>query len=346
MRTKIKSLNVCIAVLTSVIALLTIGMIVLTSITLVQKKDAEIIANDDECCDDDYVVFYKPVIYLYGYEDEVVNVKLDITDGEFTCTYPEYTENGWNVTASKDGTLTDKNGLEYYSLYWEANINAEFDFSKGFCVSGSNTADFLDTKLEELGLNRREIDEFIIYWLPAMQNNPYNVISFQTKTYSQAARLTVTPKPNKMIRVFMTWYASDEYVEMEPQYFSVPNRVGKVVVEWGGSRLDNNAMIDYEDESLEEDSEKAKEIEKELDSIMKSQEELKELQNLTEPVAEPIAAIPPVPAGHSFTDKNGQTAVFTDAEWQKLLNTWAFTGQAEEMITHHTLGELQAVLAN
>ncbi len=50
----------------------------------------------------------KPVIYLYPTEETEVSVKLNL-DGDLTCTYPAY-NNGWSVTATPDGTLTDTNG--------------------------------------------------------------------------------------------------------------------------------------------------------------------------------------------------------------------------------------------
>ena len=47
----------------------------------------------------------------------------------------------------------------------------EYDFSTGFCVPGSGTAEFLEDALGKLGLNRTEANEFIVYWLPLMQEN-------------------------------------------------------------------------------------------------------------------------------------------------------------------------------
>ncbi len=175
----------------------------------------------------------KPVIYLYDYKGDV-NVKLDFM-GDLTCTYPKYTEGGWNVIASKDGHLKDKSGNTYRYLYWEGSSDIEWDFSKGFCVKGEETAGFLRNALVKLGLNSDEINEFIIYWLPKMQDNQYNVISFQNEKYTDIARLNVTPVPDCLIRVFMAWYPSDEYVEIEEQELSAPTRKGKTVVEWGGS---------------------------------------------------------------------------------------------------------------
>ena len=125
----------------------------------------------DEVCD------AKPVAYLYPQTETEITVQLDY-DGELTCTYPAY-EDGWTVSARPDGTLTDKDGQTYRYLYWEGVSDIEYDFSTGFCVPGSGTAEFLEDALARLGLNRAEANEFIIYWLPLMQENAYNLIAFQ-----------------------------------------------------------------------------------------------------------------------------------------------------------------------
>ena len=124
----------------------------------------------------------KPVIYLYPEEETQVSVTLDF-DGELTSTYPAYGD-GWTVDASPDGTLTNRStGRQYYCLFWEGIGQTEYDFSTGFCVAGENTAAFLENALAELGLTEQEANEFIIYWLPKMEHNPYNLISFQQETY-------------------------------------------------------------------------------------------------------------------------------------------------------------------
>ncbi len=178
----------------------------------------------------------KPVIYLYPETPTDVTVKVDFPyGGEFTCTYPDY-RNGWSVTAQPDGTLTDANGDEYYCLYWEGDGGPSYDMSEGFCVSGRDTASFLREKLMYMGLTAREANEFIIYWLPLMEDNPYNIISFHTDAYNETAPLTVSPEPDSVIRVFMTWYASDTYCEIPAQELTVNDRTGFTVVEWGGTQ--------------------------------------------------------------------------------------------------------------
>ena len=178
----------------------------------------------------------KPVIYLYPETPTEVSVNLTL-NGLLTCTYPDY-EKGWqNFTAHPDGTLIFPDGKEYYCLYWEGMQTTEWDFSKGFCVKGEDTAAFLEWALAEQGLTPREANEFIIYWLPLMQENPYNVISFQTDAYTDGAVLEITPTPDSLIRVFMAWYATDTAVELSPQAFDPPVRDGFTVVEWGGSQV-------------------------------------------------------------------------------------------------------------
>lgn len=176
---------------------------------------------------------YKPVIYLYPEEETQVRVEL-VLDGRLTCTYPAY-HSGWTVTAAPDGMLTDAKGQIYNYLYWEGETNAQWDMEKGFCVRGEDTAAFLETALAQLGLTRREANEFIVYWLPLMQENPYNIIAFQEDAYTDAAKLDISPAPDTLIRVFMTWKASETFVKLEPQVLTAPERTGFTVVEWGGT---------------------------------------------------------------------------------------------------------------
>jgi len=178
----------------------------------------------------------KPVLYLYPETETEVSVKLNYS-GKLTATYPAY-EDGWDVVAQPDGTLTDpETGRTYYCLFWEGISGAEYDLSEGFVVPGSETEAFLENALETLGLTDREAQEFIIYWLPQMQENPYNLISFQQEAYTESAALEITPKPDSLLRVFMAWKALEELVEVAPQTLKGFDRTGFTVVEWGGAKI-------------------------------------------------------------------------------------------------------------
>lgn len=185
--------------------------------------------SEDELCEE------KPVIYLYPEEETEVSVRLDY-DGKLTSTYPEY-KNGWEVTAMPNGSLFDESGKEYYCLFWEGTSEAEYDFSEGFCIPGDETVAFLEDALLKLGLSPKKANEFIIYWLPRMEKNAYNLISFQSEAYTETAKLDITPSPDTLIRVFMAWKGLDEPVEIAPQELSAPKKTGFTVIEWGGAEI-------------------------------------------------------------------------------------------------------------
>ena len=89
----------------------------------------------------------------------------------------------------------------------------------------------------EIGLTPREYNEFIVYWLPKMQDNPYNLISFQSEAYTDAAKLDIDPTPDSVLRVFMAWKPLHRAQNIEPQTFASFERNGFTVVEWGGCEV-------------------------------------------------------------------------------------------------------------
>jgi len=178
----------------------------------------------------------KPVIYLYPEKETEVSVKLDF-DGKLTYTYPAL-GSGWKVLAKPDGTLKNlADGSTHYYLFWEGTARPEWTYEKGFVVKGSETESFLRENLEKMGLTPREYNDFITYWVPKMQENEYNLISFSGEEYSEIAKLTVDPKPDTVIRIHMMWKALDEPMEIEPQVLPTYERKGFTLVEWGGTEL-------------------------------------------------------------------------------------------------------------
>lgn len=181
----------------------------------------------------------KPIIYIYPEEETEVTVELGRKEN-LICTYPIY-EDKWEVTAKPDGTLIDdKTGRTYYALYWEGINSKKYGnkLENGFVVKGEDTIKFLEEKLAILGLNEKEAEEFIVYWLPKMQNNKYNYIRFQTiEEINENMPLEVTPEPDTLIRIMMEWKALNKYIEVEEQQLERVERNGYTVVEWGGTEI-------------------------------------------------------------------------------------------------------------
>lgn len=191
----------------------------------------------------DSIKMGKPVIYLYPEEAKEVTVELDLK-GELSTTYPKY-ENGWRVFARPDGSLTDlKTGKEYSYLFWEGYAEADWDLSQGYVVKGGDTADFLQETLSKMGLTLKEYNEFIVYWLPFMEGNKYNLITFQNERYTDLAKLNVSPKPDSVLRVYMVYKPLEEPIEIEEPEISGFERRGFTLVEWGATALERQACDD------------------------------------------------------------------------------------------------------
>lgn len=179
----------------------------------------------------------KPIIYIYPEEEKEVTVTLGYPK-KITTSYPKY-ENGWKVTAKPDGTLIyNETGRELYSLYWEGISNIETNTKEGFVVKGEDSAKFLEEKLAVLGLNEREAEEFIVYWLPRLEEKKYNFIRFETiDKINEDMPLEINPKPDTLIRVWMKFKGLDKYEKVKEQQLEKQERKGFVAVEWGGVEL-------------------------------------------------------------------------------------------------------------
>lgn len=181
----------------------------------------------------------KPIIYLYPEKETNVLVNL----GNFkniTCSYPLYKNTGWKVKANTNGELVDlETGRNLYALYYESKPVTEFKIeNEGFIVKGIDTIKFLEEKLSVLGLTGREAEEFIIYWLPVLQENKYNYIRFASnEEINMNMPLNIAPNPDTIIRVLMTYKGLQDPIKVKEQELVSPERKGFTVVEWGGTEI-------------------------------------------------------------------------------------------------------------
>lgn len=192
--------------------------------------------NDIECVYDlpNGMIEKKPLIYLYPEQDTSVVVKLGKPEA-ITSSYPKY-DNGWYVKADINGNLKDASGRTYYGLYWEGNCNIDNKINDGFVVYKEDIIEFLEEKLAILGLNEREINEFIIYWLPELEKSDYNIIRFENiDVINKLMPLDINPIPDTVIRVWMEYKPINKVITLKEQELTPVVRDGFTVVEWGGS---------------------------------------------------------------------------------------------------------------
>jgi hypothetical protein len=205
----------------------------------------------------------KPVIYLYPTKPTEVSVEFGRGVPTFTKDIPTYAS-GWKVLAHPDGTLTDLQpaatdcekidtkafGSEYAKaacaagkypyLYWAGNVDGEYPTpTGGWVVEKDNLHDFLQSKLQFMGLNQTEQQDMLSYWVPKMlqKNTPYYRISFfQNAQMNAFIPMQVYPRPNSTLRVFLDWAPLRTLpdTKLQPQQLSPFVRRGFTMVEWGG----------------------------------------------------------------------------------------------------------------
>lgn len=178
----------------------------------------------------------KPVIYLYPPETTDINVQLYLQGG-FTAAIPPYGEKGWTVTAAPDGTLLNHaDGQQYPYLFWEG-FGSPYPQSSYFdVVARDDVPMYLINTLWNYGLNQTEIRDFMEFWLPRMQKSRYYKISWiDTEAFNQLAPLSLSRRPDSLLRILMEYEELNEPVASNPM--PTPEkleRAGFTVVEWGG----------------------------------------------------------------------------------------------------------------
>ena len=175
----------------------------------------------------------KPVLYLYPEKETNVKVYFE-NNNLLTTTYPKF-RNSWNLRVLPDGSMYDENNNYYYALYWEEIPTKIVDFSTGFYVNSNNAIQFLEDKLSLIGLNDRERNEFIMYWLPILENNNHSLVYFElTDEKQENNKLIIEPTPDSLLRLTMHVKRVNKKVNIKQQKINTFERKGFIAVEWGG----------------------------------------------------------------------------------------------------------------
>ena len=187
------------------------------------------------------IIAAKPAIYLYPKVKTEIEIQHTFK-GKVMNTYPLY-KNGWNVTAEPNGTLCNLDDKRTYNyLFWDGSYSftkKHFKYENGFYIKKEDNITFLQKKLELLGLNNTEINDFIVYWLPELNKNEENFIHFWVNdNIDNSSVLNITPKPDTLLRIFMEFKSYTGEQKLPIQELTTTLRNGFTVVEWGGSNID------------------------------------------------------------------------------------------------------------
>jgi hypothetical protein len=191
------------------------------------------------------MVVDKPVIYLYAKKSTDVQISVDFK-GDLTFMYPRY-DNGWQVNVSKQG-IQNKTDQKYYPyLFWEGTTTdlgfvTTANGMEGYFIQTDSTISFLENTLSQLGLNQKEMTDFITFWGPQIEKHRYATIQFLVdEVYTnEIAGINVNPAPDAMRRIYLLFEGSE--IELKQNFLTTPvlksfEREGLTLVEWGGSEI-------------------------------------------------------------------------------------------------------------
>lgn len=184
------------------------------------------------------IMVAKPVIYLYPKVKTEIDLQLNFK-GKLLTTFPKYDKN-WDVIAEPNGQILDKKTNRYYSsLFWDGTIDLpeeHYKYDDGFIVPKEKLTEFFIEKLEHIGLNNQETNDFTQYWLPILERNKYNFIHFLVnEKCDEIADLKVNPKPETSIRIYMEFYGLENFINRTEQQLPKTERKGFTLIEWGGA---------------------------------------------------------------------------------------------------------------
>lgn len=219
----------------------------ISEVFLIKESDSfSTTVKIDRDKDLDEVLIMKPAIYLYPAQPIEIMVVHDFK-GTIGTTYPDYGA-GWKVRAQPDGTLLNlKDNRKYEYLFWDGTYRFPPEHAavqEGFVVKKEETTRFLREKLELVGLNNKEINDFIVYWLPALNQHACNLIHFRINDdIDHSSILHVTPEPDSRIRLYMEYRPVAPGFKIMEQVLQPYPRKGFTLVEWGGAKMESPVHI-------------------------------------------------------------------------------------------------------
>jgi len=190
----------------------------------------------------------KPAIYLYPDQKSKI-VLTHFFKGKIVSTYPAYVDD-WTVIADPDGTLFNmKDNRTYQYLFWDGLYSFpkdHYQYQSGFYVKSEEYVSFLQNKLTYIGLNEREINDFIVYWLPAMNKYSNCFVHFRINdNIGGSSVLETKPAAETTIRVFMEFSGIDNINsvhKLPEQNLPAFTRKGFTLVEWGGAEIGSSKI--------------------------------------------------------------------------------------------------------
>lgn len=150
-----------------------------------------------------------------------ISINIGIPLAQPPLTYPRCNGNNtsWKLICSKEGWIQladDQKARKYQQLFYEAELGDAQTLSiaskNSVYLSGSNCRDFLEKALDLVGLNSKDCNDFLTYFLPQMES--YKLVQIQLLTSDLGPEFNPihlhVSHPCTLRRIFMIWRPAAE----------------------------------------------------------------------------------------------------------------------------------------
>ncbi|MBD3371116.1 MAG: hypothetical protein GF403_00180 [Candidatus Coatesbacteria bacterium] len=197
------------------------------------RTDIELAGDDDLSLDftlGPMLAVDKPNIYLYPVEAGLVSVGLGFPQGGgITVSEPIY-DHGWSVEITPAGVIDG----EWDYLFYEAAAPDRWRREAGWVVAAENLETFFRENLSATGFYPAEIEDFVDWWIPRLDDAPYYALYPQyNDVYDGVITLSVEPEPRTVIRLIYVIEGLDEPLELPEPLIPAYEAGGFTVHEWG-----------------------------------------------------------------------------------------------------------------
>jgi len=175
----------------------------------------------------------KPMIYLHPRKPQHYKITLGRSIS-VSASYPALVDRSWSVEAFPDGSLHDSTGKTYYGLFWAGDYWRHPHLDSAFVVSQARLPAFLDSILELQGLDYREREECVTFWMEKLAAFPWVRAQFFNHAFDVTHPIHIEPPVDQFLRICMVFQGLADPVITIPQLISRHAGRGNYAVEWGG----------------------------------------------------------------------------------------------------------------
>jgi hypothetical protein len=166
----------------------------------------------------------KPVIAFRQFPAQT-SIRISVQfNGQYEVVYPSTpaSENNtltWDAITTPTHLVTYQN-RQYPYLFWDGLLNpsTRFEITEGYCVSSQETMSFLEQLCITQGLDAITTADFVTFWAPLLQQNPYNKVRLLSQAEcNQVALLNIdTTVEHRTYRFYMVFEGVDQFIPLAP----------------------------------------------------------------------------------------------------------------------------------